>query len=180
MCGICGILNANKSPVDQTNLKRMNQALFHRGPDGSGFYFGPGVGLAMRRLAIIDLNTGDQPIPNEDETLWIVFNGEIYNFPSLRKELQDKGHKFRTRTDTECILHLYEDHGQDCVQYLRGQFAFAIWDQVNQRLFIARDRFGQNVLVCGYQLYRPGPKYPGCFRRPVRFWRCRFDRESPV
>ena len=156
MCGICGILNTNKNPVDQGNLKRMNQALFHRGPDGSGFYFGPGVGLAMRRLAIIDLNTGDQPIPNEDETLWIVFNGEIYNFPSLRKELQDKGHKFRTRTDTECILHLYEDHDQDCVQYLRGQFAFAIWDQVKHRLFIARDRFGQKPL---YYTFKNGSFY---------------------
>ena len=146
MCGICGIFNQDGSPVDRPCLEEMNHALTHRGPDGDGFYFAPGVGLAMRRLAIIDLNTGDQPIANEDETLWIVFNGEIFNFQSLRSELQGRGHIFRTFTDTECIIHLYEEHDKDCVHYLRGQFAFAIWDQVKRRLFIARDRFGQKPL----------------------------------
>jgi asparagine synthase (glutamine-hydrolysing) len=151
MCGICGILRKDQGQVDQQVLRNMNQANFHRGPDGDGFYFAPGVGLAMRRLAIIDLNTGDQPIPNEDETLWIVFNGEIFNFNELRNVLEQRGHQFRTQTDTECILHLYEDHGEDCLQYLRGQFAFAIWDKTHQRLFLARDRFGQKPLYYAWQ-----------------------------
>ncbi len=156
MCGICGIARADRSPVDRQTLINMNQALFHRGPDGDGFYYAPGIGLAMRRLAIIDLNTGDQPIPNEDESLWIVFNGEIFNFQELRIELEQRGHHFRTQTDTECILHLYEDHGESCLQYLRGQFAFAIWDQTQQRLFLARDRFGQKPL---YYSFRDGILY---------------------
>jgi asparagine synthase (glutamine-hydrolysing) len=124
----------------------MNAANQHRGPDGDGFHYAPGVGLAMRRLAVIDLNTGDQPIPNEDQSVWIVFNGEIYNFPELRAKLEKKGHRFRTLTDTECIVHLYEDCGDDCIHHLRGQFAFALWDQQKERLLIARDRFGQKPL----------------------------------
>lgn len=151
MCGICGILRDDQGQVDQQVLRNMNQANFHRGPDGDGFYFAPGVGLAMRRLAIIDLNTGDQPICNEDETIWIVFNGEIFNFNELRNVLEQRGHQFRTQTDTECILHLYEDHGENCLQYLRGQFAFAIWDQTHQRLFLARDRFGQKPLYYAWR-----------------------------
>jgi asparagine synthase (glutamine-hydrolysing) len=132
--------------VDRRLLEKVNGAMVHRGPDGEGFYFAPGVGLAMRRLAIIDLNTGDQPIPNEDESLWIVFNGEIFNFHALRDDLEKRGHQFRTKTDTECILHLYEEHGDDCVHHLRGQFAFAIWDQGVEHLLIARDRLGQKPL----------------------------------
>jgi asparagine synthase (glutamine-hydrolysing) len=143
MCGICGILHSDHAPVERSTLEKMNAAIEHRGPDGDGFYFAPGVGLGMRRLAIIDLNTGDQPISNEDETVWIVFNGEIFNFPELRKKLQRQGHRFRTKTDTECIVHLYEEFGDNCVQYLRGQFAFALWDKKKQRLFVARDRLGQ-------------------------------------
>ena len=146
MCGICGILRPDKSQVDRRILEKMNHAITHRGPDGDGYYYAPGVGLGMRRLAIIDLNTGDQPIPNEDESLWVVFNGEIFNFQALRAQLQEKGHRFRSLTDTECILHLFEDHGEECVQYMRGQFAFAVWDQTKQRLFVARDRFGQKPL----------------------------------
>ena len=146
MCGICGILRPDQGPIDRSLLERMNTTIIHRGPDGDGFYYAPGVGLAMRRLAIIDLNTGDQPIPNETESVWIVFNGEIFNFPELREQLQRRGHRFKTLTDTECIVHLYEEYGDDCVQYLRGQFAFAVWDQPKQRLLIARDRFGQKPL----------------------------------
>jgi asparagine synthase (glutamine-hydrolysing) len=146
MCGICGIVHSGATSIDISALERMNNAVRHRGPDGEGFYRRSGVGLAMRRLAIIDLNTGDQPIANEDETIWIVFNGEIYNFPDLRKELEQRGHHFRTRTDTECIVHLYEDFGPDCVSHLRGMFAFAIWEERQSLLMIARDRLGQKPL----------------------------------
>jgi asparagine synthase (glutamine-hydrolysing) len=146
MCGICGILNTDREPVKRTFLERMNTAIVHRGPDGDGYFYAPGVGLAMRRLAIIDLDTGDQPIPNEDETIWIVFNGEIFNFPELRAALEKRDHRFRTQTDTECIVHLYEEYGDDCIQHLRGQFAFAIWDQPKERLLIARDRLGQKPI----------------------------------
>ena len=146
MCGICGILRSDQVSVDQVLLQRMNQKIHHRGPDGEGYYFNPGVGLGMRRLAVIDLMTGDQPIPNEDETVWIVFNGEIFNFQELRRCLERNGHRFRTKTDTECIVHLYEEYGENCVDHLRGQFAFAIWDQIEGKAFIARDRFGQKPL----------------------------------
>ncbi len=150
MCGICGLSlsspSAALSPAQQRAVRTMNARIAHRGPDGEGFHFADGVGLAMRRLAIIDLQTGDQPIANEDETLWIVFNGEIYNFPQLREGLRRRGHRFRTRTDTETIVHLYEEYGLDAVQHLRGMFAFALWDARRQRLFIARDRLGQKPL----------------------------------
>lgn len=143
MCGICGIAGRDRAVVDETALRRMNAALAHRGPDGDGFLVQPGIGLGMRRLAVIDVAGGDQPIANEDESLWIVFNGECYNFPEMHRTLAGRGHTFRTRTDTECVLHLYEDHGDDCVQYLRGMFAFALWDTKNQRLLAARDRLGK-------------------------------------
>jgi asparagine synthase (glutamine-hydrolysing) len=147
MCGISGILHLNQEQAcDRQLLERMNACIYHRGPDSDGFYVNGPVGLAMRRLAIIDLNTGDQPIPNEDQTIWIVFNGEIFNFPDLRAKLEEKGHQFRTNTDTEAIVHLYEEYGPDCVSHLRGQFAFAIWDLNKKRLFLARDRLGQKPL----------------------------------
>jgi len=146
MCGICGIIRKDRNPVDRDLLEKMNSMIIHRGPDGDGFHYSQGVGLAMRRLAVIDLNTGDQPIPNEDETIWIVLNGEIFNFPELREDLEARGHSFRTLTDTECIVHLYEEFGDNCVQHLRGQFAFAIWDQTKERVFIGRDRAGQKPL----------------------------------
>ena len=149
MCGICGLAFSAPeppSPEAQVQVRRMNARIVHRGPDGEGFHFAPSVGLAMRRLAIIDLQTGDQPIANEDETLWIVFNGEIYNFPQLREDLLRRGHRFRTRTDTETIVHLYEEHGTDCLRHLRGMFAFALWDAPRRQLFIARDRLGQKPL----------------------------------
>jgi asparagine synthase (glutamine-hydrolysing) len=124
----------------------MNAVIRHRGPDSDGFYVNGNVGLGARRLAIIDLVRGNQPISNEDDTVWIVFNGEIYNYPELRSRLQARGHLFRTNSDTEAIVHLYEDHGPACVDYLRGMFAFAIWDEKRRQLLVARDRLGQKPL----------------------------------
>jgi asparagine synthase (glutamine-hydrolysing) len=151
MCGICGIARRDSSPVQKTLLEKMNAAIVHRGPDGAGFYSAEGIGLAMRRLAVIDLNTGDQPIANEDQSIWIVFNGEIYNFPDLRPALEKRGHIFRTHTDTECVVHLYEEYGAACVQHLRGMFAFALWDAKNRTLLLARDRLGKKPLY--YTIY---------------------------
>jgi asparagine synthase (glutamine-hydrolysing) len=124
--------------------------MVHRGPDDEGIYAAGSVGIAMRRLSIVDLATGHQPLSNEDGTIWIVFNGEIYNHASLRQNLQSRGHHYRTNSDTETIVHLYEEYGSECVQHLRGMFAFAIWDARRQRLFIARDRLGIKPLY--YQL----------------------------
>jgi asparagine synthase (glutamine-hydrolysing) len=124
----------------------MNAKLRHRGPDGDGFLHRPGVGLAMRRLAIIDVAGGDQPMTNEDQTIWLVFNGEIFNYPELRERLRAGGHQLATQSDTECIVHLYEDLGDECVTQLRGQFAFALWDQTRRRLLLARDRMGQKPI----------------------------------
>ena len=124
----------------------MTRAIIHRGPDSDGFYTDSGVGLGMRRLAIIDVAGGDQPIPNEDESLWIIFNGESHNFPDLYADLVKRGHEFRTCTDSECILHLYEDYGDDCVHRLRGQAAIALWDKKKRKLFLARDRMGKKPI----------------------------------
>lgn len=148
MCGICGIINyGNGAHVDADVLKNMNGKLRHRGPDDKGYFLENGVGLAMRRLSIIDLVSGNQPISNEDGSINIVFNGAIYNFCALRKDLEGLGHKFRTNSDTEVIVHLYERFDTECVTRLRGMFAFAIWDRNRSRLFIARDRFGKKPLV---------------------------------
>jgi asparagine synthase (glutamine-hydrolysing) len=147
MCGICGIVyNDSTRPVERTLLEQMNEVIRHRGPDSDGYYVDGHVGLAMRRLAIIDLATGDQPMCNEDYSIWIVFNGEIYNHSELRPQLEARGHVFRSWSDTEAILHLYEEHGPACVDHLRGMFAFAIWDEKLRRLLLARDRFGQKPL----------------------------------
>ncbi|HUF39788.1 MAG TPA: asparagine synthase (glutamine-hydrolyzing) [Anaerolineales bacterium] len=147
MCGITGILKSNPAdPVDRGLLEKMNRCIIHRGPDSDGFHFDGPVGLGVRRLAIVDLVSGDQPIANEAGTVWIVFNGEIFNFPDLRPALEGLGHVFRTHSDTEAIVHLYEEYGPACVNHLRGQFAFAIWDSVKGRLFLARDRLGQKPL----------------------------------
>ena len=151
MCGICGIVRIDRGTVDPGTLKKMNNEIVHRGPDGDGYHFSPGIGLGMRRLAVIDLNTGDQPISNEDKTVWIVFNGEIFNFPELREALMVLGHSFYTQTDTECIVHLYEEYGDDCVHHLRGQFAFALWDLQQERLLVVRDRLGQKPLFYTFQ-----------------------------
>ena len=120
----------------------MCNAIVHRGPDDEGYYIGDGVGLGMRRLSIIDVAGGHQPIHNEDQSVWVVFNGEIYNFPELRRELESGGHRFYTRCDTEVIVHLYEELGAECVRKLRGMFAIAIWDERHKSLFLARDRLG--------------------------------------
>ena len=146
MCGICGIsFNSDRKP-ERALLEQMNSAIAHRGPDSDGFYLNDRVGLAVRRLAIIDVQGGDQPITNEDQSLWIVFNGECYNYPDLRVELERRGHRLSTKTDTECILHFYEDEGDDCVQRLRGMFAFALWDEKKRRLLLVRDRLGKKPL----------------------------------
>jgi len=143
MCGICGIFITDPAKrVSETALAEMNRRIVHRGPDDDGFFLEGNVGLAMRRLSIIDVRTGHQPICNEDESLWIVYNGEIYNHQELRGELEGRGHRYRTRSDTETILHLYEEYGPNCVKRLRGMFAFAIWDRRARKLFLARDRLG--------------------------------------
>ena len=144
MCGIAGIFDSREArPVDESTLRAMNDAQRHRGPDDEGFHVEPGVGLGHRRLSIIDLSTGQQPIYNEDDSVVIVFNGEIYNFMQLRRELEGNGHRFRTRTDTEVIVHAWEQWGRDCVRRLRGMFAFALWDRNRGELFLARDRLGK-------------------------------------
>jgi len=179
MCGIAGAAwTAAAEPLDEAVLRRMTDALRHRGPDDEGFFdfaqcrasagisphanagaamptetvsrspeSGPGAALGHRRLSIIDLAAGHQPLANEDGQIWIVFNGEIFNYRELQPDLERRGHRFRTASDTEVIVHLYEEYGTDCVQHLRGMFAFAIWDGPRRRLFLARDRLGQKPLV---------------------------------
>jgi len=143
MCGICGKLSFERgASVDTGLLREMLDSIRHRGPDDEGLYEAPGVGLGHRRLSIIDLKTGRQPLSNENGTVWIVFNGEIYNFQELRTFLLSKGHVFKTQTDTEAIVHLYEEFGPQCLEKLRGMFAFAIWDENTKSLFLARDRVG--------------------------------------
>jgi asparagine synthase (glutamine-hydrolysing) len=143
MCGICGkFVFDPAASVSVSLLRSMADTIRHRGPDDEGFYVSGPVGLGFRRLSIIDLNGGHQPLSNEDGTIWIVFNGEIYNYQELRAYLVAKGHTFKTRTDTEVIVHLYEDLGEACVERLRGMFAFAIWDQRQKSIFLARDRVG--------------------------------------
>jgi asparagine synthase (glutamine-hydrolysing) len=161
MCGIVGIISANAPPLSEAVLRRMCDAITHRGPDDQGYYLnatlesgsgslfqgGPVVGLGMRRLSIIDLSTGHQPIHNEDKTVWVVLNGEIYNYPELRAELEIKGHRFYTNSDTEAIVHAYEEYGSDTPKYLHGMFAFAVWDVRRQSLLLARDRVGKKPLL---------------------------------
>lgn len=143
MCGICGKLEFDpEAKIAPRLLKAMADTIVHRGPDDEGFYVKGQVGLGFRRLSIIDLDGGHQPLSNEDDSIWIIFNGEIYNYKELRTELISKGHIFKTKSDTEVIVHLFEECGYDCVQKLRGMFAFAIWDSVTKTLFLARDRVG--------------------------------------
>lgn len=162
MCGICGKLNFDSAKgVSGAVLKSMADAIEHRGPDDEGFYRSGAVGFGFRRLSIIDLNTGHQPISNEDGTVWIVFNGEIYNYQELREDLKGRGHVFATQTDTEVIVHLYEEFGENCVEKLRGMFGFAIWDERRRELLLARDRVGikplyywtsENCIVFGSEI----------------------------
>src|SRR6266545_5713606 len=154
MCGICGYLQADRHrPVDPALLERMNEYIRHRGPDSDGFYTsGPStssgcmVGLAMRRLAIIDVAGGQQPMTNEDGSIHLVFNGEIYNFRELRDELARHGHRFVTQSDTEVIVHGYEQWGDDVLLHMHGMFAIALWDERHERLLLARDRMGEKPL----------------------------------
>ncbi len=160
MCGIVGVADSTGRPIDASLIERMCARIAHRGPDDEGYYtsvppesgsqsrFQNGsVALGMRRLAIIDLATGRQPIHNEDKTVWVVLNGEIYNYAELRTDLESKGHSFYTRTDTEAIVHAYEQYGLDAPAYLRGMFAFALWDERKRRLLLARDRVGKKPLI---------------------------------
>ncbi len=163
MCGITGIVDlAGNAPINQQLLRDMNERLTHRGPDGDGFHFEPGVGLGHRRLSIIDLEGGKQPLYNEDESVVVTYNGEIYNFQPIAEELKAKGHKFRTHCDTEVIVHAWEEWGEDCLEHFNGMFAFAVWDRNRKTLFLARDRLGikplyyavtpQNQLVFGSEM----------------------------
>lgn len=162
MCGIVGSLNLiENTPIKEQTIRQMLAMVRHRGPDEFGIYLDDQIGMGSARLSIIDLAGGQQPICNEDETLWIVFNGEIFNYIELRPELEKKGHQFKTNSDTEIILHLYEDYGPACLNYLNGQFAIAIWDSKKQSLFLARDRLGirplfystvQNKLIFGSEI----------------------------
>jgi asparagine synthase (glutamine-hydrolysing) len=147
MCGIVGIVRNDGKPVDEQLLARMCNAIRHRGPDEDGFYVNGSAGLAMRRLSIIDLKSGQQPIHNHDRSSWIVFNGEIYNYLELREKLEKLGHTFYTNSDTEAIVHAYDQFGADCPKHLRGMFAFAIWNERTQELFLARDRVGKKPLL---------------------------------
>ncbi len=169
LCGIVGVYHRKGGVTDPANLIKMTRKLIHRGPDEEGYFLnatelnsnkldapvrligrrsGPGgyVGLGHRRLSIIDLSSGQQPLSNEDGTIWITFNGEIYNYQDLMTQLKERGHRFKTNSDTETILHAYEEWGEKSVQYLRGMFAFGIWDENKQQLFLARDRLGKKPL----------------------------------
>src|SRR5262245_2350987 len=174
MCGIAGILKFDAAGrAEEDRLVRMRDVITHRGPDGEGLIVDGPAGLAHRRLAIIDVAGGQQPMCNEDGSVWIVFNGEIYNHAELRSGLEARGHRYRTRSDTETILHLYEEEGEGVVDGLHGMFAFAIWDRPRRRLLLARDRLGikplyyaqtDRELLCGSEikaLRAPGATRPG-------------------
>ena len=147
MCGICGIFNfENQQEISPELVHRMNETILHRGPDDEGIFTGPGIGFGFRRLSIIDLAGGHQPISNEDGSIWVMLNGEIYNYLELRHELEQRGHRFATRSDTESIVHLYEEFGEGCFARLRGMFAIALWDSRERKLLLARDRVGKKPL----------------------------------
>src|SRR6266436_1399898 len=147
MCGIAGVVSTTReSNITEALVHHMCNQIVYRGPDAEGLYVADGAGLGMRRLSIIDLSGGHQPVFNEDRSSWIVYNGEIYNFLDLRPELESRGHRFRTHCDTEVIIHLYEEMGADCVKQLRGMFALAIYDKTKRKLILARDRLGKKPL----------------------------------
>ena len=146
MCGIAGIVNFDRKPVFEEEVRTMCDAMAHRGPDDAGYYVSDRVGIGMRRLSIIDIDGGHQPVHNEDRSVWAVFNGEIYNFRHLRRSLEKQGHIFATDTDTEVIVHLYEQYDESCVEKMRGMFAFAVWDERQKKLLLARDRLGVKPL----------------------------------
>jgi asparagine synthase (glutamine-hydrolysing) len=150
MCGICGWLSLDGSPVERGIVRKMTAMIAHRGPDGDGHHFEERIGFGHRRLAIIDPAQGQQPLANDDETIWITYNGEIYNFPSLMAQLIARGHRFRTRCDTEVVVRAYEEWGLDCLSRLNGMFAFALWDRRAERLLLARDPFGIKPLYVSW------------------------------
>lgn len=151
MCGICGIVDFSGRPIERAVVERMARVMTHRGPDGEGFHFdddaAPRAALAARRLAVIDLEAGHQPLSNEDGTIWVAYNGEIYNYRELQAYLESRGHRFRTRCDTEVVVHAYEEWGDACVTRFNGMFAFAVWDQRRKRLLLGRDRLGEKPLA---------------------------------
>lgn len=174
MCGICGYINLDGSPAaDYGTLESMCSAIVHRGPDDRGMLIDGPVAIGMQRLAIIDIAGGHQPIHNEDKAIWVVFNGEIYNFPELRREMERRGHRFYTKTDTEVLVHLYEEYGNDCINHLNAMAAMALWDRKRQRLLLARDRLGKkplyytitgSTLVFGSEI-KSLFRYPGVSRK---------------
>jgi len=150
MCGIVGMLNFSGGPVDRDTLRKMCASLAHRGPDDEGIYIADGIGLGHRRLSVIDLVSGHQPLGNKEKTIWITYNGEIYNYVELRKRLIGLGHQFVTESDTEVIVHTYEQFGEEFPKYLNGMFAIGLWDSRRRRLFLARDRIGKKPLFYYY------------------------------
>src|SRR6476659_4069920 len=147
MCGICGQFNfARNEPVEPATIRRMTDSIRHRGPDDEGYLISGPLGLGFRRLSIIDLSGGHQPMSDTEETVWVVFNGEIYNYLDLRSELESHGHKFRTRSDTEVILHGYKQWGDEVFNHLNGMFGVAVWDVKQRRLLIARDAMGIKLI----------------------------------
>src|SRR5262249_51041156 len=143
MCGICGAISFRQG-VERADLEAMTSTLVHRGPDADGFFISDQkeICLGFRRLSIVDLATGDQPMSSEDDSIWLVFNGEIYNHAALRPGLEARGHRCRSKCDAEVVVHLYEEYGPDCVPPLRGMFSFAVWDSLRRKLLLARDRIG--------------------------------------
>jgi asparagine synthase (glutamine-hydrolysing) len=147
MCGICGQFNfARNEPVEPATIRRMTDSIRHRGPDDEGYLISGPLGLGFRRLSIIDLAGGHQPMSDAEETVWVIFNGEIYNYRELRAELQSKGHEFRTNSDTEVIIHGYKEWGAEVLDHLNGMFGLAIWDVKKQRLVVARDAMGIKLI----------------------------------
>jgi asparagine synthase (glutamine-hydrolysing) len=147
MCGICGQFNfGSDAPVSSERIQAMTNSMVHRGPDDQGCYFSASLGLGFRRLSIIDLGGGHQPMSDQTKSVWVVFNGEIYNFPELKKELEDRGHVFRTRSDTEVIIHGYKQWGKDVLNHLNGMFGLAIWDEKLRQLVVARDPMGIKLI----------------------------------
>ena len=147
MCGIAGIRNLTPAPIDRTLLERMARVLVHRGPDDCGVLMGDGIGLAHRRLSIVDIVGGHQPMSTEDGALSISFNGEIFNYVELRDRLRTRGYHFRTESDTEVILHLYREHGDQCLSFLNGEWAFALWDAPRRRLLLSRSLWRQAAFL---------------------------------
>src|SRR5881392_3123277 len=167
MCGIAGIIDlSGHQTVPEGAIQAMSMALFHRGPDEEGFLIQPGLALASRRLSIVGLADGQQPIANEDRSVWVVFNGELFDYPEKRRELEAQGHRFRTHTDTELLPHLWEQYGDGMFEHVRGQFAFALWDATKNVLVLARDRVG--ICPLFYTVRRDGDGWQLLFASEIK------------